>query len=289
MPKQGAARDGESARLPAAWAVAAARVVERLDQDDLPARLVECLAALGPFERACMFYYRRGHNPLHLYDTFASPDEKQGLLNYAHSTYLLNPFYVAWSRGLAPGAYRMRDLAPDAYVPAEVLESHRATASGEEEIGYLTHGWPAGLEELCLALPLPGGEGVEISLSRSSAGRGFDDDAEVARFGAVVPFLTAAFARYWAGARARHLAGARDSGADAAFDGFGGALLSPREREIAQLLLRGHSGHSIGTQLGISVTTVKTHRKNLYAKLGIATQFELFSLFLDSIKGGRRS
>lgn len=280
----------EAVLLPAAWAAASALVVRALDQELLPARLVEALATLGPFDRACVFVYRRGANPLPVYDTFASPEEKQGLLNYAHSTYVLNPFYVAWERGLAPGAHRMRDLAPDAYVPAELLESHKATPSGAEEIGYLTHGWPAGMEELCLGLQLPEGEGVEISLSRPIGGRGFADAAEVARFDAVIPFLTAAFERYWTLARTRHLAAAAsDSGADAAFSGFGGALLSPREREIAQLLLRGHSGHSIGAQLGISATTVKTHRKNLYAKLGIATQFELFSLFLDSIKGGRRA
>ncbi len=57
-----------------------------------------------------------------------------------------------------------------------------------------------------------------------------------------------------------------------AYARFGGALLSRREREIAQLLLRGHSSLSIAAQLGISGTTVKTHRKNLYGKLGIAVR-----------------
>ena len=66
---------------------------------------------------------------------------------------------------------------------------------------------------------------------------------------------------------------------------FGGSLLSPREREVAQLLLRGHSTLSVSLHLKISATTVKTHRKNLYGKLGISTQFELFSLFLDSLRG----
>jgi len=52
---------------------------------------------------------------------------------------------------------------------------------------------------------------------------------------------------------------------------------------VAQLILRGHSGISIGAHLGISTTTVKAHRKNLYGKLGIATHFELFSLFLQGL------
>ena len=37
---------------------------------------------------------------------------------------------------------------------------------------------------------------------------------------------------------------------------------------------------SIATLLNISVGTVKVHRKNIYAKLEISSQSELFSLFL---------
>ena len=70
---------------------------------------------------------------------------------------------------------------------------------------------------------------------------------------------------------------------DGMLDRFGEASLSPREREVAQLILKGHSGTSIGAHLGISQTTVKSHRQNLYGKLGIASQFELFSQFLQSL------
>jgi DNA-binding CsgD family transcriptional regulator len=266
-----------------AWAEASAAVVARLDEDDLPQRLLDALAAIGPFELACMFVYRGKANPIRLHDTFLTPAQKVGLINYSNSTYVLNPFYAAYLRGLPSGAYRMRDLAPDGYVRDELEQSYKATVSREEEIGYLTHGWPAGMEELCLMLRMADGDSGEISLSRRTAGGGFTA-ADAAAFGAVTPFITAALARYWSRVRSRHLATTKDSGADAAFDRFGGTVLSPREREVAQLLLRGHSSASIGAQLEISGTTVKTHRKNLYAKLGIATQYELFSLFLRSLR-----
>lgn len=264
------------------WIEASRAVLAALDRPDLPQRLLEALAVVGPFDLACSFVYRPKAAPIHVHDSFADPAHKQGLINYTDSTYVLNPFYGAYLRGLATGAYRMRDLAPDAYAPSTLAESYQARASGKEEIGYLTHGWPAGMEELCLALVLDEGECAEISLSRPIA-EGFSD-ADVAAFGLIVPFIAEAYRRYWLAARPRHLAATRDSGADAAFASFGGELLSPREREIAQLLLRGHSSLSIAGQLGISGTTVKTHRKNLYAKLGIATHYELFSRFLDSLR-----
>jgi DNA-binding CsgD family transcriptional regulator len=50
------------------------------------------------------------------------------------------------------------------------------------------------------------------------------------------------------------------------------------------MILKGHSSESIDRNLGISITTVKTHRQNLYARLGLATQQELFSLFIRSLQ-----
>ena len=66
-----------------------------------------------------------------------------------------------------------------------------------------------------------------------------------------------------------------------AFMNFGGDCLTEREREIAHLLLRGHSVKSSARVLDISPETVRMHRKHLYTKLEINSQAELFSLFID--------
>jgi DNA-binding CsgD family transcriptional regulator len=52
-------------------------------------------------------------------------------------------------------------------------------------------------------------------------------------------------------------------------------------------VLRGHSSEAIGDALGIASGTVKIHRKNIYAKLGIGSQAELISMFLASLSGDR--
>jgi len=56
--------------------------------------------------------------------------------------------------------------------------------------------------------------------------------------------------------------------------------LSPRQAEVAVLILRGHSSVSIGLRLGISTQTVKVFRKQLYRKCKISSQEELFNLML---------
>jgi DNA-binding NarL/FixJ family response regulator len=46
-------------------------------------------------------------------------------------------------------------------------------------------------------------------------------------------------------------------------------LLTPREREILQLLIEGRSNKDIASLLNLSLYTVETHRKNLQSKLNI--------------------
>ncbi|MCA1567965.1 MAG: response regulator transcription factor [Acidobacteria bacterium] len=60
----------------------------------------------------------------------------------------------------------------------------------------------------------------------------------------------------------------------AAFKGDGtqsapACTLSPREREVLQLIAEGRSGKEIATLLGISITTVKCHRNKIKEKLGV--------------------
>jgi DNA-binding CsgD family transcriptional regulator len=275
--------------LPAAWVAASAEIVERMEEPVLPELLVQALGISTSFEYCVVFVYRDRANPIHVYDTFVSPSAKAGLINYVKNTYVLNPFYNAYRRGLKTGIYRIRDLAPDGFFESEYFRKYKVSVTPSEEIGYLTEGWPPGMEELCIAIEMPIGECAEIMLSRKTVEGGFSAD-DTARLALVVPFLAAVFRRHWRQARFWHLAnGDLDSGADDTLQTFGGSLLSPREREVAQLLLRGHSTLSVSLHLKISTTTVKTHRKNLYLKLGISTQFELFSLFLDSLRGASPS
>jgi DNA-binding CsgD family transcriptional regulator len=47
--------------------------------------------------------------------------------------------------------------------------------------------------------------------------------------------------------------------------------LSPREREVVQLMIAGGSCKSIARGLGVTVATVRKHRENLMRKLQVAS------------------
>ncbi len=51
--------------------------------------------------------------------------------------------------------------------------------------------------------------------------------------------------------------------------------LSPREREVLQLIAEGKSSKEVATSLGIAVSTVETHRRQLVEKLQLRTIAEL--------------
>ncbi|MCL2800350.1 MAG: helix-turn-helix transcriptional regulator [Treponema sp.] len=58
--------------------------------------------------------------------------------------------------------------------------------------------------------------------------------------------------------------------------------LSPREKAVFDLLLKGTAPKSIAAELNISYTTVLTHQKNIYRKLGIQSIHELFAKYLST-------
>lgn len=57
--------------------------------------------------------------------------------------------------------------------------------------------------------------------------------------------------------------------------------LTRRESEIVEYILQGHSTSSIAKMCFVSQGTVKNHRKNIYRKLNIKSQCELFSKFMN--------
>ncbi len=62
-------------------------------------------------------------------------------------------------------------------------------------------------------------------------------------------------------------------------DRMGNYGLTPRQKEVAGLLLQAKTRRQIAGELGLSESTVKMHTAELYKKLGINSRTELFRLF----------
>jgi len=68
--------------------------------------------------------------------------------------------------------------------------------------------------------------------------------------------------------------------------------LTPREREVAELVAKGMKNREIGEALGIATGTVKIHLMHIFEKTGIRDRFELalqgLRIATEQKRGGRR-
>lgn len=60
-------------------------------------------------------------------------------------------------------------------------------------------------------------------------------------------------------------------------------LLTDRERAVLQLVTKGYSNKAVAKELGISISTVKTHLRNVFRKLGVEDRAQAI---IQAIKGG---
>lgn len=58
----------------------------------------------------------------------------------------------------------------------------------------------------------------------------------------------------------------------------GAASLTRREREVLALIARGRDSRQIGQDLGMAYFTVRKHRSNILAKLGLSSAAQLAAL-----------
>jgi DNA-binding CsgD family transcriptional regulator len=255
------------------WAPMAGAVVDALETPGLPQALAGLLRQVAPFTYTVMFGYSGTARPIDLHDDFPQAKRKIFVTDYLAGPYLLDPFYLAAVRLVAPGLYRLRDMAPDRFYQGEYYRNYYAQTGLAEEIAFF--------------VDLPGQSTLVLSMMRAER---LFSQKEFLALEAVLPFVASVAHRHWAGlsqqfGKDRKASSPKRQRRALSDDlgSFGAGILTPREREIAEFTLKGHSAESTGQILGISPGTVRIHRRNIYAKLQINSQGELFSRFLETL------
>ncbi|SMG00623.1 helix-turn-helix transcriptional regulator [Burkholderia singularis] len=245
------------------------RALEHLGEPRFWRLLILFLNELVPFDNALATLIGADGVPAVLdeYDTGGAGQPSPVPL-YLDGLYLLDPFLQAAQDGLADGCYRLEEVAPDRFRQSEYFLSYFRDAVGEDELQIIVRTRP---DEM-------------LSLSLGARTR-FDSDS-LGRLCACSPWLIATL-RQQRRLQNDSAHGRTDSDlavrVERALARFGAERLSEREMAIARLVLRGNSSKAIAERLSISPETVKVHRRHLYSKLGIASQPELFSLFLQAL------
>jgi DNA-binding CsgD family transcriptional regulator len=258
---------------PFTWAPYAGAVVSALETPGLPQALAGLLRQTAPFSYTVIFGYSGTARPIDLYDDFPQAKRKIFVTDYQAGPYLLDPFYLAAVRPFVPGLYRLRRVAPDRFYQGEYYRNYYAQTGLAEEIAYF--------------VDLPGHATLVLSMMRAE--KPFSQK-EFLALEAVFPFVASVARRHWKSLSQEF--GEKHAATDPYrqrrvlsddLGSFGVGILTTREREVAAFTLKGHSAESAGQILGISPGTVRIHRRNIYAKLRINSQGELFSRFLETL------
>ncbi|MGB3312927.1 MAG: LuxR C-terminal-related transcriptional regulator [Albidovulum sp.] len=182
--------------------------------------------------------------------------------------HLLDPFAQAAARERSSSAYRVSEIAPDRFEASEYYATYYRKTAMVDEIGALRR-----LDDRSI---------VHLSLGRNRGYRKFSP-SEIRKFKAmytaIMPKLGQLAMEESIQKNAAPPAGdlieiltslnTRDE-----------PPISRREAQIAALIIQGHSSRSIALHLRLSVHTVKVHRRNIYRKLTISAQNELFGLVM---------
>ncbi len=244
------------------------QIIDHLESEQLPQILSNSLKHIVEFDFVVIFGYLGSARPLAFYDDFTPARRVMHVDEYQDGPYLLDPFFLAATGGIQPGLWRLGEIAPDRFYQGEYFRSYYEQTGLAEEVGFLVN-----IHENLT---------IVISLMRKT--RKFSK-TEMKALQAVWPIVDAVCRRYWRDTKTESpdANAFADSNIERAFRNIGEGMLTPREREVVELTLRGHSADALGALLGISSGTVRIHRKNIYAKLRIRSQGELFSVFISAL------
>ena len=260
----------------ASWIEQLSRCIDAIDGDNFNDCLLAALQSITHFDYSVSFAYHLNEQPICLHHTFTPAQRVIFVDDYLKGPYLLDPFSQACGRGVDNGLYRLRDIAPDRFLQSEYYRSYYVRTGLAEEICYIFY--------------LPDEVAVAISLMRSGDSPRFSA-REFRLLESVAPLVTSLAQRHWHNVpdwfeTGQAVAGNADnqSAIEDTVTAVLGARITPRETQVVAQVLKGHSSESISKSLGISSGTVRIHRRNIYAKLGISSQKELFTLFFQKIR-----
>jgi len=251
------------------WNRNLADLIDAAGAAGFPERLLGALSEFaGADPPSLAFVFRAGRAPEVCCEHPPPTPVRLSIDRYLDGAFVLDPCYRAGRDGAASGFYRLRDLAPAGFRQSPYYRNYFARSGLLDEIGYI----------------VPIGDGGFVNLSLSRVHPPLFPATVRALLETVAPPVMRLAERHWGGQRDgdHHPAGER---VEQVLSEFGAGRLTAREREVLQLVLRGHSVKSAARALEVSVDTIKLHRRNVYAKLGVASQAQLLAWVVAELSG----
>lgn len=254
----------------AEWHAAVADLIAASGGEETASALIDAVNLVVDHDGTCLLAFHRDAPPEIMHHTLEPAGARHYLDRYLAGPYLLDPLYQLAVKVDKPSICRFREAEPDRFRSSEYYRQYCERTHLTDEMDFL----------------LDISKTTTLALVIGRRGRRFSRP-ELRRLREIGDIVRAAMQNIWRRWNARDDKQQRDDDLHRrltrCFDNFGDDLLTVRERETTQLLLRGFSTKAIARELDIAPGTVMVHKRNLFSKLDISSQYELFSRFIDSL------
>ena len=250
-----------------------AAAIDSLNTPQFPDVLCDWLHKRVGFDNITILAYFQDHGPeLKMFKGHQSGIYESIQNIYLAGVYLLDPFHDLHINSAAAGVYRLSDIAPDKFRSNRYYREYYKRTGMEDEFAFVTH--PAA------------GVSLHICLGRDSHSNTRFTPRDLATAKRIMPLVASLSALNWSNliSKGEYTEGNITSKLIKAMRHRHDIMLSPRQAEVAMLVLRGHSSVSIGIRLGLSDQTIKVFRKQLYKKCKISSQAQLFTLMIPLLE-----
>jgi len=245
-------------------------ILKKIDKPAFWGQLKELIALYLRFDFASAFSYYKDYQPSRLVDLTPSAARDRLHFTLLSAAYLIGPYYNKLiSTHVDNGFYALGDIAPDALKESEYYRVYYS----EKNVG----------DEGMFLVRLEPEKYVSFLIERKTSAAEFSL-REREELNMLAPLVCTLIQQHYHSNSQEHEDESErfDEYFSKAFNKFGSEILTPREKNIAHLILRGHSSKSGARELDISPNTERVHRRRLYEKLGITSQAELFWMFIES-------
>ncbi|KGJ88902.1 helix-turn-helix transcriptional regulator [Colwellia psychrerythraea] len=251
------------------WHQDLAKALHNTDQTNGLTMLLYALENLVDASSGLVTKYVTGEKPEITHQRLLACESKQlQISSYSSGAYLLDPFYRLAYDLEETGIFTLKQVAPSGFTESEYYRRFYSQLDIQDEV--------------CLIIRPECDVIFSISLARLG-GKVHFSAQEVLTLETVFSVVQAILTNWYLANNSRK----KDQLSwqlDEALKQFGSSVLTKKECEVLHLTLQGYSVKSIADKLENAIETIKYHRKNLYRKLDINSQPELFNLFITALK-----
>jgi DNA-binding CsgD family transcriptional regulator len=190
---------------------------------------------------------------------------------YLTGPYALDPLYHMFLQGIPNGAFWLREVASDNFTESDYYYQFYSRIGLSDEIDIM---WR-----------LDSSSALLFFLERGTRNPAFRRE-DLAALHLVLPLIFSASDKHHqltTSTSQKEAVDPNHSRVQSTIEHFASSLLTQRERQVLFYMLRGYSAGMTAERLSTTQGTIKIHCKNIYRKLDISSQAELFSLFINYI------